>query len=749
MANSSVGTAWIQIKPTLAGISNDIKKELGAAVSSASNAFGSNFKSSFLLAAKQTFSEAFTEFGRRSDAAFSQFKTAMAIGFAAVTAGVIGFAKELDRASGSQKSFIANMTLAGISNEETARTFKLLQDYANRSIYSLTDMTSTAGILASTGVKNAGELVKAFGNMAAAADNPAQAIKSISQQMAQVNGKGFVQTMDFRIMQEQAAGPMKLVRDRIMELNKMDMAGFQDALSNGEISAKMLNEAILSVGSNSILNQLATKPRTIGDAWEALTSTLISNLATSESWARIQAKVVDMLVKAGEWISNNQEEIEGWINSVVDGTKAMAQWLIDNRELVKIILQVVIAYKSLQIAVGAYRSAMDTLTPFYKLAKGGFQLMIGGVQTLTGRFKDLGAASGNAKTAADGIKGMGDAANKAPKTFTFGDSISSFFKNIGKTLSGAADAVVQPIKTLTTGAGEAIAGFFKPFANPQLLLGVLVFTAAAGGIALSILMIGGAIGAASPALGAFMTDVVIPLGNFLVNSFVASLNAVAIAMIALTTVGIIPLVQTVSGGLTLAFNAIGGVIQKAGGAISGVVTSVASGVANVINSIANLLGSVGRQDWYGTGYGITRNFSAGLVDGLIDLLQDSMNKIINSMINVPGIGQALKAVGLQANPVNLKGFKLGRRANGGPVFGPGSATSDSIPMALSNGEYVIRAAAAQKIGYSNLDSLNASGSISGGDTYNVYPPAEFTGDYKILAQWISKYVALQKARVIG
>ena len=134
------------------------------------------------------------------------------------------------------------------------------------------------------------------------------------------------------------------------------------------------------------------------------------------------------------------------------------------------------------------------------------------------------------------------------------------------------------------------------------------------------------------------------------------------------------------------------------------------GIERIINSIANLIRSVGGQDWYGTGYGITRNFTAGLLDGMIDLLQDSLNKVINNIINIPGIGNALKAVGVKANPVNLSGFKLGKRAQGGAVFGPGGDTSDLIPMLLSNGEYVIRASSARKIGYDKLNDINRTGS---------------------------------------
>ena len=46
------------------------------------------------------------------------------------------------------------------------------------------------------------------------------------------------------------------------------------------------------------------------------------------------------------------------------------------------------------------------------------------------------------------------------------------------------------------------------------------------------------------------------------------------------------------------------------------------------------------------------------------------------------------------------------KATGGPISGPGSSTSDSIPAMLSNGEYVIQAAAVNKYGVGFFDQLN-------------------------------------------
>lgn len=64
--------------------------------------------------------------------------------------------------------------------------------------------------------------------------------------------------------------------------------------------------------------------------------------------------------------------------------------------------------------------------------------------------------------------------------------------------------------------------------------------------------------------------------------------------------------------------------------------------------------------------------------------------------------------------INL-GARLGqRRAAGGPVYGPGTSTSDSIPAMLSNGEYVVQAAAVNRYGLGLLHDLNAMRLAGGG-----------------------------------
>jgi hypothetical protein len=58
-----------------------------------------------------------------------------------------------------------------------------------------------------------------------------------------------------------------------------------------------------------------------------------------------------------------------------------------------------------------------------------------------------------------------------------------------------------------------------------------------------------------------------------------------------------------------------------------------------------------------------------------------------------------------------------RMDRGGHISGPGTATSDSIPAMLSNGEYVVKASSAKKVGRRVLDWLNrgAKGFADGGE----------------------------------
>jgi chromosome segregation ATPase len=100
-------------------------------------------------------------------------------------------------------------------------------------------------------------------------------------------------------------------------------------------------------------------------------------------------------------------------------------------------------------------------------------------------------------------------------------------------------------------------------------------------------------------------------------------------------------------------------------------------------------------------------------------IKDFFSGIPGALATYWGIGRANGGEVKRAN-----GGIVQRLASGGPsgfVTGPGTSTSDSIPTWLSDGEYVIRAAAARKIGLQNLNRANATGKISGGTVVSSQP----------------------------
>ena len=100
---------------------------------------------------------------------------------------------------------------------------------------------------------------------------------------------------------------------------------------------------------------------------------------------------------------------------------------------------------------------------------------------------------------------------------------------------------------------------------------------------------------------------------------------------------------------------------------------------------------------------IASAWSAGVdrVIGYLTRLRDFAVGVWNAIVDAAQTCIRRAAAG------SRRGGRWRRRfCRGGAVFGRGTATSDSIPAWLSNGEFVVRAAAVRKYGLSLLHSLN-------------------------------------------
>lgn len=120
---------------------------------------------------------------------------------------------------------------------------------------------------------------------------------------------------------------------------------------------------------------------------------------------------------------------------------------------------------------------------------------------------------------------------------------------------------------------------------------------------------------------------------------------------------------------------------------------------------------------------LEKTFKEGLTEGLqssiVGLAKGTMtlreavlnlaNAIINAMINIAAQQLAMQAASATSGwwgAIASAFSGVGGHATGGPIRGPGTSTSDSIPARLSDGEWVIQASAVSHYGHAFMDAIN-------------------------------------------
>lgn len=192
-----------------------------------------------------------------------------------VAAGSVkSFVSELNESSVAWQTFDANMTMLGMNKSQIDNVRADLQKYAQDTIYSSSDMASTYSQLAAVGVQSADKLVKGFGGLAAAATDPVQAMKTLSQQGTQMAAKPTVQWQDFKLMMEQTPAGMSAVA-RTMHRSAQQL--LQDVQA-GTVKTQDFFDAVAKTGTNAQFSKLATTYKTVGQAMDGLRETAANKL---------------------------------------------------------------------------------------------------------------------------------------------------------------------------------------------------------------------------------------------------------------------------------------------------------------------------------------------------------------------------------------------------------------------------------------------------------------------------------------
>lgn len=232
-----------------------------------------------------------------------------------VVSAIGSLSGDLSESSKAWQTFETNASTKH-SQSEIQAVKKELQDFATATIYSSSDMASTYSQLDAVGVASAQNLVKAFGGLAAASADPAQAMKTLSQQATQMAAKPKVAWEDFKLMLEQSPAGMAAVA------SEMGMS-VQDLITNiqaGTVSTTDFFNAVEKAGTSDKFTKMATEYKTVDQAMDGLRETAVNKLQPA----------FDMISQVGigaiSGISDSLDgiNIDGLVTAMLPGFQALA-----------------------------------------------------------------------------------------------------------------------------------------------------------------------------------------------------------------------------------------------------------------------------------------------------------------------------------------------------------------------------------------------------------------------------------------
>lgn len=297
---------------------------------------------------------------------------------------------EIDASNIAWKTFEGNMKILGKSDKQIGKVKNSMQKYAEQTIYSSSDMASTYAQLAAVGVKSADKLVTGFGGLAAAAENPQQAMKTLSQQATQMAGRPTVAWQDFKLMLEQTpAGIAAVAKEMGMTTSEL-----VSKIQAGEVATDDFFKAIEKVGNSKGFTKMATSYKSVGQAMDGLKETVGNKLTPAfdalsqkaikgiegiiDKLSKIDGEEIKKQVMAGiDKVTPYWEQFKSVLSVVGKALKAVGKFFLEHSSIISkgipIVLSMVAAYKGFQIV----------------------NTIIGGVKSFVGSISSLAGGIGN------------------------------------------------------------------------------------------------------------------------------------------------------------------------------------------------------------------------------------------------------------------------------------------------------------------------------------------------------------------
>lgn len=392
-----------------------------------------------------------------------------------VTSGLSEIVGGLNESSAAWKTFEGNMSMNGHSKKEIASTRKELQKFAEQTIYSSSDMASTYAQLDAVGTKSTTKLVKGFGGLAAAAENPQQAMKTLSQQATQMAAKPKIQWEDFKLMVEQTPAGIAAVAKTMGKSTQQLIKDVQD----GKVKTEDFFAAIAKTGTNKQFTKLATEYKTVGQAMDGLTETAANKLQPAFD------KVSSIAIKGVSDVTNLLDNVDGnKIASKIGGfaTKAGKYWSVFKTDAKEV-------GQAFGSAVSAIGKSMGELNGSFGSDKSvsSFKSVVdsisGGLKALAGFCEDHSDAIASLITQLPKLlvayKGFKIVKSIAPAVQTFGSAITKLAGKGIAAIAGKLFGIAVGEKAVGSASMESYRQTMQA-AKAFMMLGVGVLTIATG-----------------------------------------------------------------------------------------------------------------------------------------------------------------------------------------------------------------------------------------------------------------------------
>ena len=181
---------------------------------------------------------------------------------------------DIVEASDSADKFKSTLNFAGLDTGTIDALTASTQEYADQTVYSISDIRNVTAQLAANGVQGFDQLAEAAGNLNAVAGGNAETFGSVGMVLTQTAGAGKLTTENWNQLADAIPGASGKLQEAMLK-NGAYTGNFRDALENGEISAEEFNKAVMDLGMTDAAQEAATSTSTIEGAMGNLQASVV------------------------------------------------------------------------------------------------------------------------------------------------------------------------------------------------------------------------------------------------------------------------------------------------------------------------------------------------------------------------------------------------------------------------------------------------------------------------------------------